>query len=54
MIYNVDEIFEEIPDDPDNVLMKIPEEICNELGLYPNDLVSIVVENDSIIIKKQS
>lgn len=50
--YNVEEIFEDIPNDPDNVLMKIPEEICQALGLEPGDTLSIKMENEGLVIRK--
>ena len=50
--YTVDELFEDIPDDPDNVLFNIPPEICKELNLNPGDTVNITVENGCLIIKK--
>lgn len=51
-IYNVDEIFEEIPGDTDNILMKFPEEIINQLEWKPGDTLTIKVENEGLIIQK--
>lgn len=39
--YCVEEIFEDIPDDEENLLMKIPPEICEELGWEPGDTLEI-------------
>jgi AbrB family looped-hinge helix DNA binding protein len=51
--YSVDEIFQDIDGDPDNVLMTIPEEIAAELGWRPGDTLNITVEeNHCISIKK--
>jgi len=51
--YKVGDIFEEIPDDPENVLMNIPEEIRNEIGLVPGDVVRVLVgDQGSLIIEK--
>ena len=52
-IYKVEDIFTNIPDDPDNVLMKIPDEICEQLGLKEGDTVTINVENEGLKIQKQ-
>ena len=50
MIYNYDEVFEDIPDDPDNVLLKLPPELCEELGWHPGKTLTIKVEDDKLII----
>ena len=50
--YKVEDIFTNIPDDPDNVLMKIPDEICEQLGLKEGDDVTIKMENGGLIIQK--
>lgn len=51
-IYNVDEIFEEIPGDNNNILMKIPDEIINQLEWKPGDTLKIKMENEGLIIQK--
>ena len=50
--YTVDELFEDIPGDPENVLFNIPLEICKELNLNIGDTVNITAENGCLIIKK--
>jgi AbrB family looped-hinge helix DNA binding protein len=50
--YNVEDIFEDIPGDPDNVLMKIPPEISEKLGLKEGDKVEVKQEGESLIISK--
>jgi hypothetical protein len=50
--YAVDEIFKEIPEDPENVIMQIPDEICKELNWVENDVLTITIEDSKIIIKK--
>jgi formylmethanofuran dehydrogenase subunit D len=50
--YTVDELFEDIPDDAENVLFKIPPEICEQLNLNPGDTVNITSEDGCLIIKK--
>ena len=51
-IYQYEDIFEDIPDDPDNVLLTIPEEVCNNIGIAPGDRIRIRVENESLILEK--
>ena len=48
----VEDIFEDIPGDPDNVIMKIPPEICEQNGWKEGDTLNIVVENGALIITK--
>lgn len=52
MEYNVDEIFEDDPDNPENVLMKIPDEIAEKMGWKPGDNLKITVENGIMSITK--
>ena len=52
--YTVDELFEDIPGDPDNVMMKIPPEICELQGWQVGDLLNISMENGAIIISKNN
>ena len=40
--FKVEEIFEDIPDDPENVIMNIPEEIQKAAGLNPGDPIRIL------------
>jgi hypothetical protein len=51
-VYNVDEIFEDDPDDPENTLMKIPEDIAEKMGWKPGDVLKITWENGTISITK--
>jgi formylmethanofuran dehydrogenase subunit D len=48
----VEDIFEDIPGDPENVMMKIPPEICEQNGWKEGDTLNIVVENGAIVITK--
>jgi hypothetical protein len=50
--YLYEDIFQDIPDDPDNVLLTIPEEVCNNVGIMPGDRVRIRLEGQSLIIEK--
>lgn len=48
----VEDLFEDIPGDPDNVIMKIPPEICEAQGWKEGDVMNVSVENGVMIIKK--
>ncbi len=48
----VEELFEDIPGDPDNVMLKIPPEICEQNSWKEGDTLNIVVENGAIVISK--
>jgi hypothetical protein len=50
--YKVEDIFEDIEDDPDNVLMNIPPEIAERMGWNPGDTLKIIVEKGVISITK--
>ena len=40
-IFTAEDIFEEIPDDPENVLMKIPDEVLKITGWKEGDTLKI-------------
>ncbi len=51
--YKVEDIFEDDPDNPDNVLMKIPDEVSERMGWKPGDTLRITQDkNGSISITK--
>ena len=51
--YKVEDIFEEIPDDPNNIHMNIPEDVVKEVGLKPGDPIKILWgDQGTIIIEK--
>lgn len=50
--YLVEEIFQDIPDDPKNVLMTIPPEICEQANLKEGDSVHIEAKDGALIITK--
>jgi hypothetical protein len=52
LTFKVDDIFEDIPGDPDNVIMKIPPEIIEHTGWKEGDTLDIEIEDGAIIIKK--
>lgn len=51
--YNYDEIFEDIEGDPDNVLLNIPPEICEEAGFNEGDLIQVTLEGKALLIMKK-
>ncbi len=50
--YLAEEIFEDIPGDPDNVVMKIPPEILEITGWKEGDTLTIKLEDNAISIEK--
>jgi hypothetical protein len=50
--YKVEDIFTDIPDDPDNVLMTIPTAIIKQLCLKEGDMLNVSVEKYLMILKK--
>lgn len=50
--YLVEELFEDIPGDPDNVMFKIPPELCEAQGWKEGDTINIKVEDGAMIISK--
>lgn len=52
-VYRVDEIFKDIDGDPDNVLLQLPPEICEEVGWEPGTVLSIEVDLEKGIILKK-
>lgn len=50
-IYNADEIFEEIPGDPESVLLKIPPELAASMGWEPGDTIQVTATDKSIELR---
>ena len=50
--YTVEELFEDIPGDPDNVIMKLPPEVCEAQGWKEGDTLNIKVEDGAMILSK--
>jgi len=50
--YNAEDIFEEIPGDPDNVIMKLPPELLEHTGWKEGDTLNIKIEDGAIVISK--
>ena len=43
-IYNVNDIFQDIADDKENLLMNIPQEIAQKMNWKPGDVLRITIE----------
>lgn len=52
-IYNVEDLFEDIPDDTDNVILKFPPEILEHTGWKEGDILDINVEDGVITVCKK-
>ena len=51
--YKAEDIFEKIPDDPENINLTIPDEIADQAGLKPGDKLKISWgDQGTIIIEK--
>jgi AbrB family looped-hinge helix DNA binding protein len=50
--YKAEDIFQDIENDKDNVLMNIPPEIAERMGWKPGDVLKIQVEEGKISINK--
>lgn len=51
--YKVEDIFEDIDGDDENVLMNIPPEVSERAGWEPGDILKITVEDGMISISKK-
>lgn len=50
--YDVSEIFEDIPGDPDHTVLKIPPEIYESMGWKEGDQIKVVVEDGKLHLTK--
>ena len=50
--YTVEELFEDIEGDTENVIMKLPPEICEAQGWVEGDTIKIEVEDGKMILSK--
>ena len=50
--FTAEEIFEEIPGDPDNVMLKFPPELLEQTGWKEGDTLNIQVEDGALVISK--
>ena len=52
LTFNAEDIFEDIPGDPDNVILKFPPEVLEKTGWKEGDTLDITVEDGAIVVKK--
>jgi hypothetical protein len=52
LTFLAEDLFEDIPGDPDNVILKIPPEICEAQGWVEGTTLNIQVEDGKMIISK--
>jgi hypothetical protein len=52
MTFSVEEIFEDIPGDPDNVILKFPPEVLEQTGWKEGDTLTVSVVDGAISISK--
>ena len=52
-VYNYEELFQDIPGDPDNFLFTIPPEMLEETGWKTGDTLNISMENGAIVLSKK-
>ena len=52
-IFKQEDIFEDIPDDPKNINMKLPDDVAKAAGIEPGDMIKILWgDQGTIIIEK--
>lgn len=51
--YKVEDVFQDIEGDDENVLMNIPPEVSERMGWEPGDVLKITVEDGQISITKK-
>ena len=51
-IFTAEDIFQEIEGDPENVMMKFPDEVLKATGWKEGDTLDIKVEDGKIIVTK--
>jgi hypothetical protein len=52
MTFSVEDIFEDIPGDPDNVILKFPPEVLEQTGWQTGDTLIVSVVDGAISISK--
>lgn len=50
--YKYEELFSDIEDDPDNVLLTFPPDVLEQAGWLEGDTLSFKVENGTLVITK--
>jgi antitoxin component of MazEF toxin-antitoxin module len=52
LTFSAEDIFEEIPGDSDNVILKFPPEVIEQTGWQAGDTINVEVTNGAIVITK--
>jgi hypothetical protein len=52
LTYTAEELFEDIPDDPNNVLLKIPPEVLESQGWKEGDTLNIELQDGTLVLTK--
>jgi formylmethanofuran dehydrogenase subunit D len=52
LTFKAEDIFEDIPGDPDNVIMKFPPELMEQTGWKEGDTLDVEIVDGAIVIKK--
>ena len=52
LTYTIEELFEDIPDDPSNVLLKIPPEVLESQGWKEGDTLNIELQDGALVLTK--
>lgn len=50
--YTVEELFSEIPGDPDHILLTFPLDLTEKLGWKENDEIAVGLHGDSLYFEK--
>lgn len=50
--YTREELFKDIPGDPDHILLTIPAEFTDSLGWKENDEITVRLDGDSLYFEK--
>lgn len=50
--YNAEDLFEDIPGDPDNVILKFPPDLLEIMGWQEGDTLNIEVEDGKMTVTK--
>ena len=52
LTFSAEDIFEDIPGDPDNVMLKFPPELLEQTGWKEGDTLTITLEDGALLINK--
>ncbi len=53
-IYNYEDLFHQDPDDPNQTILIIPDNFAESLNLKPGDVVNVIVDDNTLIVKKSN